>query len=241
MGSLLRRAPRCRRFYALLCWRAAVSRPGVGVRRRAAHRLAGTYLVWQRAPAGTALGCYGIAYNAVVMGSNSCAAIPEALSGRRFPGAMDRARAEPRAVAGELSGWLPMHAWHLAVTSALLAATAGTAYRWRRALLGPRHVQEIAEAVAELDRLPMRRPGVAPAPVEVSQTSLGLCISGARLRQPSGLVDLLRHLQPCWPQPERRPETRGLDCLPEACGRCRPIDRGHGGNSTTSSFIPPVL
>lgn len=91
-------------------------------------------------------------------------------------------------VGAELAGAIPMHAWHLAATAAVVGLMVGVAVHRqlrgdaRHRLLSPQHIREVAESV-ELLTARERSPAGVPGPmktqpsVEVVCTSLGLQIS----------------------------------------------------------------
>ena len=152
--------------------------------------LTGAYLVLQKAPPGTALGWYAISYNAVRFVLEFLRGDPERpyLAGSSEPQWIALGLSLAVSLA-ELFGWLPLYRWHLTISAAMLGVTAANAFLRRRPLLAPRHVREIAAAVARLDRPPVTGLRPAPGGIPVSQTSLGVCISASKLRQPFGWVD----------------------------------------------------
>jgi hypothetical protein len=101
----------------------------------------------------------------------------------------------------EMAGVLPFHSWHVAATACLALAmiAVGVARRFsktaRRRLLHPRHVKEVAEAMA-LATIPAaetKAPGrwtVLPRansiPVHIGCTSLGVQISGGKVGGAAG-------------------------------------------------------
>lgn len=103
----------------------------------------------------------------------------------------------------ELIGLLPFHLWHAVATAALALAmiAISLARRFRRTanhqLLHPRHVKEVAEAMA-LASIPATEAKVAgqwtvlprknpmPTPVRIDCTSLGIQISAGKIRGGSG-------------------------------------------------------
>ena len=102
-------------------------------------------------------------------------------------------------VGAEVGGVIPLHAWHLAATAALLLVMVGMAVRRRlrrdarHRLLNARHVREVAEAVEVLTDL-ARAPGAMPGTldtqhyVNVAHTSLGLQLSTGRVATDEGDV-----------------------------------------------------
>lgn len=103
----------------------------------------------------------------------------------------------------ELIGVLPFHLWHAVATAALalvmIAISLAQGFRGttRRQLLHPRHVKEVAEAMAmasipatetkaagQWTVLPRKNP--MPAPVRIDCTSLGIQISAGKISGASG-------------------------------------------------------
>jgi hypothetical protein len=88
--------------------------------------------------------------------------------------------------AGEFAGILPFHAWHLALTGALVLAMTVLMLRGGaalRLLRGP-HTHEVAELLAEIG-------DAAEGKVELGTTSLGLRLSASRHASGAGDVRLL--------------------------------------------------
>jgi hypothetical protein len=137
-------------------------------------------------------------------------------------------------VAAERMGILPFAAWHLAAALLLLLAvtclilfdrsSAGAKHR----ISQPRHVREIAQAIAPAALV---RGVPAAEAVPVCRTSQGLLISGGRLHLPAGALDhyaisaagnsmtedvaravgnIIARLQHPGAEPELKPGSRGI-------------------------------
>ena len=102
-------------------------------------------------------------------------------------------------VGAEFSGLLPFYGWHLAALIGLVTAMIAIAISrlLRRTpthqLLHPRHVHEVAQAMVEGSNPPIRRMAVAgleiaPPPLKIGRTSLGIQISSSQVKTPTGMI-----------------------------------------------------
>lgn len=103
-------------------------------------------------------------------------------------------------VGAELSGVLSLHSWHIDAMALIMAAMLVVALKrcFQRTakyqLLHPNHVKEVAEAINSLSKLTTERRAITkqnsiPENIPISCTSLGIRISGGKIKDMAGDIE----------------------------------------------------